>query len=193
MALFKPFSGAEAELKQVPVKNGYVYFTEDHHILYVDLNDVRYKVSGEYAEKLRKLGADGAIELEIDADEIVLTSDIIDVQHGGTGASTAAGARTNLGVYSKNETLDATATKAYSTDLVASGWYSSSEGFKYNYSNTALVCGRNGNTPPIITATANPMEYGYIISATATPGVGIVFIANKQPSENIGLTVLDIH
>ena len=52
MALFKPYSGTSAELAQVPVHDGYAYFTTDDGKLSVDINGTRYTVNAKNADGL---------------------------------------------------------------------------------------------------------------------------------------------
>ena len=52
MALFKPYSGTSAELAQVPVHDGYAYFTTDDSKLSVDINGTRYSANAKNADGL---------------------------------------------------------------------------------------------------------------------------------------------
>lgn len=52
MALFKPYSGTSAELAQVPVHDGYAYFTTDDSKLSVDINGTRYTANAKNADGL---------------------------------------------------------------------------------------------------------------------------------------------
>lgn len=90
MALFKINRGPESTLDSIPVHDGYAYFTEDLHNLYIDvLNSntgevIRVQVNAYFAEELRKVSEDGTVEY-IAFDDIQLKSTIQDVVHGGTG------------------------------------------------------------------------------------------------------------
>ncbi len=113
---------------------------------------------------------------------------------GGTGATTAAAARTNLDVYNKKEVDDKVAgatSKAYSTTLTVNGWLSQGDKFVYEYSNVDLKCGQANNIPPIVTYTSNLEEYSKIEKAEATPGTGITFTTAEKPTNNIGITIID--
>lgn len=79
-------------------------------------------------------------------------------------------------------------TKTTSVTLTADSWTTSGNKFKYTYSNTSL----RASASPIITCTSNEKEYGYITDAEATANTGIVFTANKKPTSNIILTIIDI-
>lgn len=117
------------------------------------------------------------------------------ISAGGTGATTAATARTNLDVYSKGETnnkIDEVTTLAYSTTLAKASWVQSGDTYTYTYSNTNLKCGKNGNVPPIITWTSNQDDYNKINDAQATVGTGIIFTANKAIEGDIGIIIVDI-
>lgn len=72
--------------------------------------------------------------------------------------------------------------------LAPASWTTSGNKFKYTYSNTSL----RASVSPIITCTNNEKEYGYIADAEATANTGIVFTANKKPTSNIILTIIDI-
>lgn len=114
---------------------------------------------------------------------------------GGTGATTAATARTNLDVYSKGETnnkIDEVITLAYSTTLAQTGWVQSGDTYTYTYSNTNLKCGKNGNVPPIITWISNQDDYNKIHDAQATVGTGIIFTANNAIEGDIDIIIIDV-
>lgn len=114
---------------------------------------------------------------------------------GGTGATTAATARTNLDVYSKGETnnkIDEVVTLAYSTTLAQTGWVQSGDTYTYTYSNTNLKCGKNGNVPPIITWASNQDDYNKIHDAQATVGTGIIFTANNAIEGDIDIIIIDV-
>ena len=115
---------------------------------------------------------------------------------GGTGATTAAAARTNLSVYSKSETdnkIDEVTTVSYTVTLAQANWVHSGDTYTYSYSNTNLKCGKNGNVPPIISCTSNHDDYNKINDdAQATVGQGIVFTASKAISGDIGIVIIDV-
>lgn len=79
-------------------------------------------------------------------------------------------------------------TKTYSITITPASWATSDAKFKYTYSNTSL----RASVSPIIICTDNEKEYGYIADAEATANTGIVFTANKKPTSNIVLTIIDI-
>lgn len=117
------------------------------------------------------------------------------ISAGGTGATTAATARTNLDVYSKGETnnkIDEVTTLAYSVTLAQANWIQSGDTYTYTYSNTNLKCGKNGNVPPIITWTSNRDDYNKINDAQATIGTGIIFTTNKAIEGDIGIIIVDV-
>ena len=116
------------------------------------------------------------------------------IEAGGTNATTAAGARTNLDVYNKKEVddkVDEVTTVAYTTTLTVDGWLAQGDKFEYTYANTDLKCGKSGDVPPTITYTSNLDEYSKIDKAEATVGVGIVFTTSKKPEANIGIIIID--
>lgn len=79
MALFKPYSGTSAELAQVPVHDGYAYFTTDDSKLSVDINGTRYSANAKNADGLvdgnGSLTADGIKSLinNLSINTIILT------------------------------------------------------------------------------------------------------------------------
>lgn len=185
MALFK-HAGTSTELATKEQHDGFVYATVDYiddedpslgdqgvAQWWVDINGKRYRVA---AASL--IDADGNI---FSIEDFVKTSDSIDLEHGGTASTgdatrdvaAAAGARSNLNVYSKTETddrycqktetytrtaidtaIDALHTVAYSKSLVAGGWIAPTEEGGYYTCTVAiagLVCGKDGQVPPSIT------------------------------------------
>lgn len=120
---------------------------------------------------------------------------------GGTGATDAAGARTNLEVYGKDETYSKTETdgvakksaaKRYSLTIPVNGW-SGSGPYTYTYANTNLTCGLAGDVPPLIAPEdgTDTTEYSKIDKAMATAGTGIVFTAEKKPEAALTLIIVD--
>lgn len=114
---------------------------------------------------------------------------------GGTGATTAAAARTNLDVYSKGETnnkIDEVTTVSYTATLAQANWVHSGDTYTYSYSNTNLKCGKNGNVPPIISWISNHDDYNKIDDAQATVGSGITFTASKAIEGDIEIVIIDV-
>lgn len=114
---------------------------------------------------------------------------------GGTGATSAATARSNLSVYSKTETdnkVEEATSVSYTATLTKANWVQSGSTYTYTYSNSSLKCGKNGNIPPIISCTSGQDDYNKISDAQATVGQGIVFTASKAISGNIGIVIIDV-
>lgn len=114
---------------------------------------------------------------------------------GGTGATSAAAARSNLSVYSKTETdnkVEEATSVSYTATLTKANWVQSGSTYTYTYSNSSLKCGKNGNIPPIISCTSGQDDYNKISDAQATVGQGIVFTASKAISGNIGIVIIDV-
>lgn len=114
---------------------------------------------------------------------------------GGTGATSAAAARSNLSVYSKTETdnkIEEATSVSYTATLTKANWVQSGSTYTYTYSNSSLKCGKNGNIPPIISCTSGQDDYNKISDAQATVGQGIVFTASKAISGNIGIVIIDV-
>lgn len=190
MALFKSYHGLEAELEKVAIQNGNIYYVTDEgkERAFVDIDDRRIELGSAWAQKLRKFDANGEVYNEIELDEIQLRSDIASIKQGGTGGATEEEARENLNVFSKEEI----ATVSYPVTLIVENWVAAEDVFTYNYENTAITCGTNGEVSPIIAGVSNIAEYSYITAAEATPEVGIVFTCSKQPTSNIEIIVVDV-
>ena len=119
---------------------------------------------------------------------------------GGTGATTAAAARTNLDVYSKNEVItkvNEVTCLAYYTTLHASNWTQSTDGTYYfqNYDGTSnnLSFGKNGDVPPIIMCIINPFDYDKIFDASTLPNQKVIqFKSREQISGNIQIAIITL-
>lgn len=97
MALFKPYSGTSAELAQVPVHDGYAYFTTDDSKLSVDINGTRYSANAKNADGLvdgnGSLTADGIKSLinNLSINTINITYDDTSSRYIGTLVNPADG------------------------------------------------------------------------------------------------------
>ena len=116
---------------------------------------------------------------------------------GGTGGTTEASARSNLSVYSKQETDDAISsatTKAYTHTLTADGWVEAGEFYTQTWDISTLTCGKGNNVPPIVSYTNNQEEYSKIDHAQATANSGITFYikADDKPEGDIGIVLIDV-
>lgn len=90
-----------------------------------------------------------------------------------------------------NDAVDFT-TERFDVVLAVAAWEQVDQHFECQASIPGLMCGRDGNVPPIITYSTNKKEYSYITDDTsAEPGVGIKFCAYKKPEEEIRLIVVD--
>lgn len=259
MALFKIYRGPEDQLNQIPLHEGYAYFTEDKQHLFIDISNEeggRLQVNAYAAQVL----SDGITEIDVDdvflktmtatvaqggtghsnltvnallvgnGTEAVKMVEIaagslvignaengvaglqgtgalysatagapqfgtLPLSVGGTGATNAAGARTNLDVYSKVETdeqISESTSVAYTTTLSAGNWILNGDMYTQTYSNTGLTCGKAGNVPPIVTYTSNLDEYSKIDHADATVGTGITFYIKEKPQSDIALVIIDV-
>ncbi|MCM1217877.1 MAG: hypothetical protein NC548_25595 [Lachnospiraceae bacterium] len=117
------------------------------------------------------LGSTAAKSFDGSANVTPGVSGTLPLANGGTGATTAANARTNLGVYSKDDVDGRATTKAFTTTLTAAGWNGPNAGpFTQEYKNANLKCGASGDVPPLISYTSNLDEYSLITSAVASAG-----------------------
>lgn len=114
---------------------------------------------------------------------------------GGTGATTAADARSNLDVYSKSEVDAKTAGGAsthYAVSVESTDWALSDNYYIYNYSNTDLKCGSDGKVPPIIRCRIGQESYNKINRAMATAGSGIQFRSSEAITGNMLIDIIDV-
>lgn len=124
--------------------------------------------------------------------------DTLPISLGGTGGITAATARQNLEVYSKEDVDDKIAevtTKAYTFTLYPAGWVTSGNTATYELNVPNLTCGKDGSVPPIITYTSNKGEYSNIDNADAnvtTKKITFTVSANNKPTADIGIMVVDV-
>lgn len=193
MALFKVFNGDSGDLPSIPTHEGYAYFCTDDGSFHIDY------MAEDGTLKRKQITVEAIIDKngnEITVDDLVLATDVIDIAHGGTNANTAAAARTNLEIYSKTETDNKIDKKAVSVDyhitIPASGWVQNGDWYTYSYSNTALTCGKNGTTPPIISWESNLDEYSKIDHAEATADTGIIFYIEEAPENAIDIVIIDV-
>lgn len=115
---------------------------------------------------------------------------------GGTGATTAANARTNLEVYSKSEIDTAVKTKSYNVTLTTASWSNPGSDGKYTqvWNNVNMTCGSPAETvPPIIVCTDVDKTNYNLIDTEATDAVNgkITFKATAKPTADIHLIVID--
>ena len=114
---------------------------------------------------------------------------------GGTGATNAADARSNLDVYSKSEVDAKTAggvSTCYSVSVKSTDWALSGNYYIYNYNNTDLKCGSDGKVPPIIRCRTGQESYNKINRATATAGSGIQFRSSEAITGNMLIDIIDV-
>lgn len=117
------------------------------------------------------------------------------ISAGGTGATTAADARSNLDVYSKSEVDAKTAggvSTCYAVLIKSTDWTLSGNYYVYNYNNTNLKCGSSGKIPPIIRCRTGQESYNKINKAVATAGSGIQFKSSGAITENILIDIIDV-
>ena len=166
MALFQIFKGDEEDLMHKKLHEGYAYFCEDTGKLFIDIsNGIDGTETDLYRIPLNSKAANGLFvdDSFVEAESFATLEDVSDAT-----------------------------SQAFVAILAANGWQGNEAPFTYNYINSDLKCGINGNIPPIISCTSNNEEYSKIDSAIATPGSGIVFSAEIKPEENITITITDI-
>ena len=79
MAQFQAFHGDESLIDSIPVHDGYAYFTDDSHKMFLDAGSSRYQINAYSAEQI----SDGITTVEID--DIMLKNMVASVSQGGTG------------------------------------------------------------------------------------------------------------
>lgn len=206
MALFK-YSGTSTELDQKVRTAGFVYATVDvdesnpgsfQNVAqwWIDIpspdgetqivDGKKVPVPKRYRMAAASLIDENGNVIEIDKlakltdlDDYVQTTDVIDVEHGGTNAGTAAEARANLDVYAKEEVdsaiegiddkVDTLTDRAYKGIIRSVSWSTTADerGFYSvilqldSAAGNILMCGRDGNVPPSITINDRD-DYGNI-------------------------------
>lgn len=122
------------------------------------------------------------------------------IELGGTDAVDAEGARSNLEVYSEEETdtaINKATSFSYTRTLSLSGWKQSGEDYVQTVEIPELRCGKNGNVPPLVTWNGDQESYDSycaIVRGEATPGVGIQFqvSGDDMPDTDIEIIVIDV-
>jgi hypothetical protein len=122
--------------------------------------------------------------------------------NGGTGATTAANARSNLSVYSKTEVdtkVKEVATTSYTVTIPT--FSEDTYGTDGNYTTysaivSGLTCGKSGEVPPIVTLASsdgNLTDYMKIVKADADPDAKTItfYFLDDTPTNAIVLTVID--
>lgn len=93
--------------------------------------------------------------------------------------------------------INSSTTTANTITLEVSSWQASGEQFTYSVNITGLICGKNGDVPPLISCISNIDDYSKIISADVTPAEdltqdGVIqFLIAEMPTNNIELIVID--
>lgn len=193
MALLKFLNGPENDLSTQPFHEGYVYVTDNGN-MFTDVtilgSEIRLQINGKYASALRK--ADGTI---ININDLVKTSDVIDIAHGGTAATTATAARANLDIYSTSEVddgIEEVASDSKTFSIAPSEWVVNGDKFTKTISYPEMTCGKKGNVPPIITPTFNVTEYNKIDSAIVDIATKTIKLTiSEKPTSTIGFIVVD--
>lgn len=91
MSLFKIFRGPEERLNAQPLHEGYAWFTEDKHNLYIDVSEEpggRVQVNAYAADVLLQKDESGEVLKEINVDDLLLSDTAVSVAQGGTGLTT---------------------------------------------------------------------------------------------------------
>ena len=87
--------------------------------------------------------------------------------------------------------IEKATSKVWSIDILTSDWQPDGNKYSYTVTLNGLMCGKDGNIPPIIVHTSNLDEYSEIESAQATPGGTIKFTIPNIPQNTIGLVIID--
>ena len=84
-------------------------------------------------------------------------------------------------------------TVQYSGTLASGSWAEDEGTYTYSFALASLACGSDGTVAPTIYWSSNHDEYNYITGAVATAGSGIVFTADQEPENDIGIIIQDTH
>lgn len=168
MALFKILKGKEADLANQPITEGWAWFTEDRHNLYIDISDTeRVQVNADSARALWGFDEDGTI-LEIDIDDI----------------------------FELQENVKKATSQAWEATLTVAGWALNDTDNLYHQAITLndLSCGSDGTIPPVISYLSNVEDYSLILDAIATPGeIGTIdFTIEAIPTAEIKIVIIDV-
>ena len=181
MALFKQFHGTEKELNTtIPIQEGRNYFLIDTGKMFVDTANERICLNAEQADALKK-GTNG----ELTADDILTKDEPVGVANGGTGASDTKTARINLNIDKA---------VAMTVILPLTNWIEVEGKQRQSVTLSSLVCGQEGNVPPVISPAAetNLMNFALLESAEADVGNRtLTVIAKKKPSADLNIIVTD--
>lgn len=152
-----------------PFHDGYVYFTPNDGSLYIDSSD-----------------GDGQNRIKINPKESS------EYTYDNSASELAAGTVQDA-IDEVTEGVNEATSQPYTATLYADNWTGSDDtGYSYNYTNVNLTCGKDGQTPIIVSYTSNKEEYSKIESGEATAGQGIVFQSSEKPQNDIGIVIIDI-
>lgn len=171
MSDFRILKGDSSRIgtETTPFHDGHVYFTPNDGGLYIDSQD------GDSQNRVHINPKDAS-------------SYTYDNSTSGLAADTVQDAIDEV-----TEGVNEATSQPYTTTLYAANWTGSDDtGYSYNYTNVNLTCGKDGQTPIIVSYTSNKEEYSKIESGEATAGQGIVFQSSEKPQNDIGIVIIDI-
>lgn len=184
MALFKQFHGTETELNiTVPIQEGRNYFLTDSGKMFIDTANERICLNAEEADVAGALKKETGEELT--ADNIMTKDETVGVANGGTGASTVKTARTNLSIDKA---------VAMIVTLPLANWTEVEGKQKQSVILDSLVCGREGNVPPVVSPAVETSSTNFALLESVEADVGsktLIVIAKGKPNADLSIVVTD--